>query len=574
MNEAFTDPRYKAGKRSNKMMTGLAKQALDFKEAEYKQAYEDRKLLAHLSGLPITTIEGGEDVESEEARRRRSGRKKKHKKGEEEGRTGIIRFIARRKRKRIKRRDSRRYKERKEKENLKRQKVQGKKFYGQRSAEETTISSGGLFEKQASSSEERPARRRRGGEVEERDNDDDDDDGPEGEGKNKRKKKKKKRQRRADPLMQEVELVDRPKPAEASERLGVLVKGKGARNIDHDLIENKMKNEELDAYSGDTYSDENTKGALDAKMEERRARTLSRNRKFLEHSDGSDWGLLGTQGRGMPSGDKGMFDGVIVMEVEEDDKRAHRYRNKFFSRMWTGRGREIRTEGNQADRSRRVDDEMQRLREEVWQAKSKAESAQRASDPQAKPENKAPPEIEDENRRRSAHYFTLAKEAELQGNVKEAIDLASQAAILGNGDAQLYVGVFYANGRHVLQNYTTAVRWFTLASANEVPEADYYLGLCYVNGAGVAKDEATGFKYWSSASEKGYNLAQHCLAACYEKGIGVAVDMQKALAWYTTAAEGGNEQAKWKLTQLQSTDRQGTAISTEPPSNGWQPPQL
>lgn len=58
----------------------------------------------------------------------------------------------------------------------------------------------------------------------------------------------------------------------------------------------------------------------------------------------------------------------------------------------------------------------------------------------------------------------------------------------GDARAQTYLGVMYARGRGMPQNYEAAVHWLRLAANQDLPAAQFFLGLMYDKGQGVAQD--------------------------------------------------------------------------------------
>ena len=53
--------------------------------------------------------------------------------------------------------------------------------------------------------------------------------------------------------------------------------------------------------------------------------------------------------------------------------------------------------------------------------------------------------------------------------------------------AQYNLGVMYANGEGVLQDYRTAMSWYQKAAANNFTLAQYNMALMYYDGLGVQK---------------------------------------------------------------------------------------
>ena len=81
----------------------------------------------------------------------------------------------------------------------------------------------------------------------------------------------------------------------------------------------------------------------------------------------------------------------------------------------------------------------------------------------------------------------------------------------GGVNSQLLLGMKYASGRGVVQNYTEAVKWFRMAAEQGNAEAQYYLGNMYANGYGVAQNFAEAAKWFCLAAEQGNANAQEAL---------------------------------------------------------------
>ena len=69
-----------------------------------------------------------------------------------------------------------------------------------------------------------------------------------------------------------------------------------------------------------------------------------------------------------------------------------------------------------------------------------------------------------------------------------ALRLWRPLADLGDADAQINLGVMYANGEGVPQDYAQAVAWYRKAADQGIAEAQNNLGVMYANGQGVPQD--------------------------------------------------------------------------------------
>jgi GAF domain-containing protein len=126
----------------------------------------------------------------------------------------------------------------------------------------------------------------------------------------------------------------------------------------------------------------------------------------------------------------------------------------------------------------------------------------------------------------------LPKSSNLPANVS---DLASLRKVAEQGDpaAQFSLGARYATGEEVKQDYTEAVRWFTLAA------------------------------------EQGHILAQATLGAYYWAGRGVPQDLTKAYYWSVLAQAGGDQASKYRVAVLASRMSRSQVLAAQQQANDW-----
>jgi TPR repeat protein len=70
----------------------------------------------------------------------------------------------------------------------------------------------------------------------------------------------------------------------------------------------------------------------------------------------------------------------------------------------------------------------------------------------------------------------------------------------GNAKAQYFLGMMYAHGRGVPQDYTTARGWYEKAAAQGYAMAQYNLGALYFYGQGVPQNDVKTYMLWSLAA--------------------------------------------------------------------------
>jgi hypothetical protein len=117
----------------------------------------------------------------------------------------------------------------------------------------------------------------------------------------------------------------------------------------------------------------------------------------------------------------------------------------------------------------------------------------------------------------------------------------------GEAEAQMKLGVVYAKGLGVAQDYKQAAQWYRKAAEQGHPAAQTALGELYEAGQGVARDAAEAANWYRRAAEQGDAGGQYNLAVLYVVGRGVAVDDAEAIKWYRKAAEQGDSLAQFNL---------------------------
>jgi len=157
-----------------------------------------------------------------------------------------------------------------------------------------------------------------------------------------------------------------------------------------------------------------------------------------------------------------------------------------------------------------------------------------------------------------AAYYLKGLVAYQRGNYATALQWYRKAVEQGDADAQYELGIMYANGQGVLQDYTEAVRWYRKAVEQGNARGQNGLGVLYSFGWGVRQDYAEAVKWYRKAAEQGNDSGQFNLSTMYENGYGVLQDYLKAHMWANLAGSNGNMEA------IKSRDRiAGSMIPTQ-----------
>lgn len=177
-------------------------------------------------------------------------------------------------------------------------------------------------------------------------------------------------------------------------------------------------------------------------------------------------------------------------------------------------------------------------------------------------------------------WFTLDQQAAVPAT-REPSSLPQTRALQGDAEAQLQLGLRYAEGDGVIQNDKEAAKWLALAAKQGLSEAQYHYGLALLQGRGVVQDYHAAFSWIEKPARRGYAKAQYSLGELYRYGTGTAVDKARAYLWFNLAAAQGVEAAAkardslvWQLKPEQITAmqeearRMSPAPSTAPASPG------
>lgn len=123
-----------------------------------------------------------------------------------------------------------------------------------------------------------------------------------------------------------------------------------------------------------------------------------------------------------------------------------------------------------------------------------------------------------------------------------------RAAESGHAAAQNSLGLGYAQGWGVPQDFTQAVAWYRKAAEQGNPIAQDRLADCYYHGNGVKQDYTQAVAWYRKAAEQGDAGAQSHLGDCYFEGFAIPKDYAQARGWYRTAADEDHYSALTMLT--------------------------
>ncbi len=179
-----------------------------------------------------------------------------------------------------------------------------------------------------------------------------------------------------------------------------------------------------------------------------------------------------------------------------------------------------------------------------------------------------------------------AQRAYKQGDYATALKLYRPLARRGNAQAQEALGGMYSRGEGVPQDKAEALVWFKMANdersgllaynkgdyakalrilkplaAREQVLAEYILGLMYANGQAVPQDFRQAMAWHRKAAEQGEAKAQFSLGVMYFKGLGTKTDHALAFKWYSRAAAQGDPAAQYNLGAMYA---KGDSVKRDP----------
>ena len=102
----------------------------------------------------------------------------------------------------------------------------------------------------------------------------------------------------------------------------------------------------------------------------------------------------------------------------------------------------------------------------------------------------------------------------------------------GDAQAQTALGVAYADGIVVSQDYAKAASWFQKAADQGAAQAQDRLGKLYESGSGVQQDDGKAALLYRRAAEQNLASAQLHLGLLYQHGVGVPENPALAAGWY------------------------------------------
>lgn len=165
-------------------------------------------------------------------------------------------------------------------------------------------------------------------------------------------------------------------------------------------------------------------------------------------------------------------------------------------------------------------------------------------------------EIDINKKKINWHYYGRAgQEIDVKGNREKAFKLFERAAKQGHAEAQYRVGMCYAEGKGVEEDWGKALECFkkiedqidalnidrnrktfvenVIYAEKGYPVAQYHVGKCYAEGKGIKKNLRKAFEWYKKAAKLELLEAQYQVGTCYLEGKGVKSNWEKAIEFFT-----------------------------------------
>jgi TPR repeat protein len=141
----------------------------------------------------------------------------------------------------------------------------------------------------------------------------------------------------------------------------------------------------------------------------------------------------------------------------------------------------------------------------------------------------------------------------------------------GLADAQFNLGIMYANGQGVPQDYAAAMTWYRKAAEQGHGGAQNNLVNMYAKGQGVPQDYGAAVSWYRKAADQGDALAQFNLGLMYANGWGVPQDYVQAHMWWNLAADQGNAVAFKKRDSVAAKMTPAQIAEAQKLAREWKP---
>jgi class 3 adenylate cyclase len=114
---------------------------------------------------------------------------------------------------------------------------------------------------------------------------------------------------------------------------------------------------------------------------------------------------------------------------------------------------------------------------------------------------------------------------------------------LKDPDVAFQLGYAFENGEGTTQNYTEAIRWYTMAANNGNSGAQFNLAMIFEEGRGTPVNLQKAFYWCTKAADQGEVAAQYNLGLFLAEGKGCHEDLIQSHMWFSLASMRGDKDA-------------------------------
>jgi TPR repeat protein len=151
-----------------------------------------------------------------------------------------------------------------------------------------------------------------------------------------------------------------------------------------------------------------------------------------------------------------------------------------------------------------------------------------------------------------AAFGDILRQGYIDEAQKKCLYWYENAAIRGNLNGMVQLGVAYRDGGMVVPDSAEAAKWFAKCADLKSNWACFELAMLYLKGNGVQRDTKKAFDYMKMSADLGNVNAMYQLALMYKDGEVVQKDIPEARRLLKTLGELGNNNARAILDTLPS----------------------
>jgi uncharacterized protein len=157
------------------------------------------------------------------------------------------------------------------------------------------------------------------------------------------------------------------------------------------------------------------------------------------------------------------------------------------------------------------------------------------------------------------------------GDFETALRIYRPLAEKGQALAEYILGLMYANGQGVAENYREALKWLQKAAEHGEAKAQFSVGVIYFKGLGMPPNHAEALKWYRRAADQGNATALYNLGAMYAKGADLPQDSVTAYMLYSLAAMRGIKAAAAAKAQLAKSMTAAQIAEADKRTSDWKP---